>query len=518
MTTAAIYARFSTDRQTDSIDAQVQDCRAFAARRGLEVVEVFEDRAVSGASLAREGFQNLMKAARAHRFQAVIIKDVSRLSRDLGAMWRTVFDELPFLGVAVVDASTGMSSDAPGARTVFGAMGMASDSYLDFVRTKTHDGLRHRAADGFWTGGSIYGFRAVAAGEKKRLEVDDDRAAVVREVFERRARGETCRALADDLNKRGVEPPRTGSKKWAGWGASTVRAMLLNDAYRGVFRWNTRKWVKHPSTGKRVAIPRPEGEHVVTTREDLRIVDEVTWARVAEKFAHPKPGRRVGATGKGLPPNPLVGLARCGCCGGPMVLSGARRKGDRVYRQLRCSVFMNRGSEVCPNRRTLAVNKLVEGVMGDVMFTAFSPENADKLAEETIDFVRKLRAARTDNDAALRRQRDVVQRLVDAIATIGADAALSARYKTEKDRLAELEAEAATTARPLPTVEQVKARVAQMLVRPETMNDDITRRVLQDHVAEIRCIPQQGEGWRILVAFRPLDLPVAVSSSSGGRI
>lgn len=41
MTNAVIYARFSSDKQTeDSIEAQVRACREYAARNGLSIVEV----------------------------------------------------------------------------------------------------------------------------------------------------------------------------------------------------------------------------------------------------------------------------------------------------------------------------------------------------------------------------------------------------------------------------------------------------------------------------------------------
>lgn len=45
---AVIYARFSSDRQTeDSIAAQERACREYAAARGLDVVRVYADEAIS---------------------------------------------------------------------------------------------------------------------------------------------------------------------------------------------------------------------------------------------------------------------------------------------------------------------------------------------------------------------------------------------------------------------------------------------------------------------------------------
>lgn len=52
MKKAAIYARFSTDLQNErSIDDQVRLCRNYALREGMNVVEVYDDRARSGGSI-----------------------------------------------------------------------------------------------------------------------------------------------------------------------------------------------------------------------------------------------------------------------------------------------------------------------------------------------------------------------------------------------------------------------------------------------------------------------------------
>src|SRR4029450_4547305 len=67
---AAIYARYSSDKQNErSVDDQVAHCRVIAERAGYDVVEVYSDRAVSGASiLNRQGFLALMKAASERTF------------------------------------------------------------------------------------------------------------------------------------------------------------------------------------------------------------------------------------------------------------------------------------------------------------------------------------------------------------------------------------------------------------------------------------------------------------------
>src|SRR6185312_8996975 len=83
---AAVYSRFSTDRQNESsIADQVRVCAEYAAGQGWQVVEQFEDQGISGAALGnRPGVLRLQDAAFARRVDAVLVTDFSRLSRSQG--------------------------------------------------------------------------------------------------------------------------------------------------------------------------------------------------------------------------------------------------------------------------------------------------------------------------------------------------------------------------------------------------------------------------------------------------
>ena len=83
MTRAVIYARYSSDNQREaSIDDQVRLCRAYADRQGWRVTEVYDDRAISGASLLRPGYQSMMARARTGEVEVVLAESLDRLSRD----------------------------------------------------------------------------------------------------------------------------------------------------------------------------------------------------------------------------------------------------------------------------------------------------------------------------------------------------------------------------------------------------------------------------------------------------
>ena len=88
---AALDPRFSTDLQHDaSIEDQVRSCRAFAAKQGIEVVELYSDRAVSGASVMHSGIQKMLRDAQTGHFDIIVSEAMDRLSRsqsDIGAIF-----------------------------------------------------------------------------------------------------------------------------------------------------------------------------------------------------------------------------------------------------------------------------------------------------------------------------------------------------------------------------------------------------------------------------------------------
>jgi site-specific DNA recombinase len=138
MIRAAIYARFSSDRQNDrSVDDQIASCRELCAREGFTVVLTFCDREISGASTVnRPGFQDLMRAAEALRFDVIVAEDVDRISRDQGD-WHTARKRLDFLGIAIHTAS-GKVGKLDGALRLGGTGGAAAHRPAGASRTDRH--------------------------------------------------------------------------------------------------------------------------------------------------------------------------------------------------------------------------------------------------------------------------------------------------------------------------------------------------------------------------------------------
>lgn len=70
---AVIYARYSSENQREaSIEDQLRICKERVVREGWELLQVFQDRALSGSSALRPGYQALLAGAREGAFDVVL--------------------------------------------------------------------------------------------------------------------------------------------------------------------------------------------------------------------------------------------------------------------------------------------------------------------------------------------------------------------------------------------------------------------------------------------------------------
>lgn len=391
--TAAIYARVSNDEEgkSDSVPVQLTECRAFATQQGLTVVAEFSDDGISGYARGnRPGFLSLMRAIAAREFDAVVFRDVDRIARgpDLPVICREVeFAQVLLLGMDKTD-----SRDAS-FRMRVGLSAIMSSEMIEKVRVLTRLALRARAKDGHHTGGRAFGYRSVPVDpakpdERKRLVIDEVSAAVVREIFARYARGETMKAIAEDLNARKV--PSAGAawkrevrRKDGRWLVSALHAILHNEIYMGRMAYGRRQFVKNPTTGKRVAREVRRSEWIVNDMPQLAIVERELWDRVQARL-----GANVGAAqSRAKPTYVLSGLLICGECGGKMTATGTKGKGAKGASKYHCSTNHGGGKSACPNTLSVPI-ELAERLILEPMFKRLSPQVTDAAAAAALKQVK----------------------------------------------------------------------------------------------------------------------------------
>ncbi len=437
---------------------------------------IFKDAAVSGASLARPAFERLMSLVNAKppKVDAIVVEDISRVSRDF-ADAAHLFRQLQYLEIPLIGVGDGVDTAARGAKITFAMKSLVSDLYLEDLRDKTLRGLEGRALLGMSTGGLPLGYRSIPETDTygrvvgHRIEVEANGADVVRRIFRLYLDGRSLEAIARLLNDEHVPPPRAQTRhRRKGWVASTIRAMLHNDAYVGTWRYKRQQWVKVPGTNIRRPRKRDESEVICATYPDRRIVDETTWSETRARLAAV---RRCYVRDEGASPARamsnkqntwlLSGLLRCGSCGAAMTIHAGTSA--RYYR---CSDAKKRGT--CPNRLALREDVARRCILGALAERFRTPAAIRFLRQELVD---RLATLSRDATAEVRERTERLQRTEQRIAGLVTFIADGDRSEYVRKALHDLEAQAKTERA---AIAGLRATSAKPIVLPSP--DEILRR------------------------------------------
>lgn len=318
---AAIYARYSSDKQREtSIDDQIRRCQELAQRHNLDVPHelVFFDEALSGTDKhlnKREGYKALMSAWDAGQFKMLLVDEVSRLARD-GLELAQLKHRLQTTPVRLI-TTDGIDTRQPNWELVFGLQSIVSEQTVRDTQHRVVRGMVGQLERGYMVATPPFGYQL-----DRKLTVDGDRvgthwrideqeAAIVREIYALRRQGKSFNAISRMLNERGI-PIRRKPRKSAGyWRPGSLANLLKNPIYRGEFVWNDSVNVrlKANKTGRTLT-------PLHFQRPQLRIVDDETWFDCNNK-THSRSGYGGGK-------HPLAGLFECGACGAMLTVSSGR--------------------------------------------------------------------------------------------------------------------------------------------------------------------------------------------------
>lgn len=523
---AAIYTRYSSDNQSDrSTDDQIALVKRFAEREGLDVGDrIYSDEEISAATPTelRQHAKRMIDDAMAGEFDVLLIEALDRGWRDIVDQER-IIRRLEHRGIRIVGVSDGYDSRHEDRELQRGVRGLFNQNYLRDLAKKVHRGLTGQFDRGLFAGGMSYGYRSIEVDGGRRLEINRDEAKWIVWIFEQYAAGISTRAIAHELNRRGVPSPRGST--WvqsAIYGSPAKGTGILNNRlYVGRYIWNRSKFVKNPDTGKRRRIERPRDEWKIAAREDLRIVSNALWAAARDRIG--APGCRGGGRGAGRRPvSALGGILRCGECGGAVVVVSADKYG--------CAAHKDRGPTVCSGvyvRRDATQNRLLSALRDELL----SPASLAYVQTE-IKRLRSSRAAAIDNGqaaaktrlAALERE---INNLVDAIAAAGWSKALQdrlAKAEQERDRVRQAAQLSAQPNQP-DAIQNVLAKYKTLLADlPGAIKrkPDQARAALQQIFGQIRLVKRGGHVYAEMTSPAERILLAAAggvdNSGSGGAI
>jgi DNA invertase Pin-like site-specific DNA recombinase len=144
-TTACIYARVSTVEQSATM--QLEELRAFAAKRGWNVVEEYIDSGICGSKESRPALNRLLVDAKRRKFSAVLVYRYDRFARSLRQLVNALC-EFEALGIHFVSLHEGVDTSTPNDRLVFGIFASIAEFERELIRTRVRSGLAAARARG----------------------------------------------------------------------------------------------------------------------------------------------------------------------------------------------------------------------------------------------------------------------------------------------------------------------------------------------------------------------------------
>ena len=238
----AIYTRKSTEYNLElafnSLDAQREACEAYIksqAHEGWRLISGrYDDGAFSGASLDRPALQQLLADVRASKIDIVLVYKVDRLTRSL-ADFAKLIELFDTHGVSFVSVTQSFNTSSSMGRLTLNVLLSFAQFERELIGERVRDKIAASKRKGIWVGGPVpLGYATV---DKKILVVPAE-AEAVRTIFARYLELGSIRALAEDLDRRGIcsKPRRLSNGRTIGGGRFGVGALaylLKNRFYIG---------------------------------------------------------------------------------------------------------------------------------------------------------------------------------------------------------------------------------------------------------------------------------------------
>ncbi len=397
--TAFLYERLSRDDNLEgesySIGNQKKLLTKVAKEKGYTNLVHFLDDGISGVTMDRPGFNDMMEQLAAGRAAAVFVKDLSRLGRnyiEVGRLTEEFFPEHDIRLVAVsdnIDTAEGENELAP-IRNLF------NEWYARDISKKRRISNKIKGNAGEPMGQPPYGY-IKDPDNPKRWIVDDEAAQVVRRIYSMTLEGYGTEQIAAQLEKdeiltpraywlkKGIKRPGKGKQQPATkWNSSTVTKILSLQEYCGDIL-NFKTYSKSYKNKKRLENDRENWVIFKDVHEP--IIERAVFEQVQQKRGKIRKRR----TNEGEH-NMFSGLLVCADCG--CNLHFHFNQGNPEIKYFNCSNYKgNRGS--CTSTHYVRVDFLEQVVLGEIRrLTKFASLYEDEFLKAVIGHSQQ--AAETD--------------------------------------------------------------------------------------------------------------------------
>ena len=355
---AAIYVRLSVeDTHSGSVSIETQQLiiqRFLDCNPDISIYKTYIDNGCSGTTFNRESFQQMIADIDAGLVNCVIVKDLSRLGRnviDTGYYIEQYFRSRHIRFIAVnEDYDTATPEDSYTGLTI-PLRNLVSEAYALDIGKKIRASERQFMKDGKFVGSrSPYGYLK-SPEDCHQLVIDPVAAEVVRQIFTWASEGIAISAIVRRLNDSGTPPPshykrsvgENNSEKFLGheyWQCWTIRKILHSEVYTGKLVQGRTRIVNH------IRLNTPPEEYFIVQNTHEAIVSQELYDAVQVILANTsqKTSQRTVST---YTPYILKGKIRCAVCGSSL----NRRRSERKTgpdRYAYCCPSKDTKRDLCP--------------------------------------------------------------------------------------------------------------------------------------------------------------------------
>ena len=141
MKNAVVYARYSSERQTEqSIESQLRVCNEYAQRNGLNIIDSYIDKAMTGTNDNRPAFQKMLSdAEKSNAFEIVLVYAIDRFGRNSIEI-AVNKQKLKKNGKTLISATQRTSENIDGTKNLDGIL--LENVYIGFERLNGHNKLK----------------------------------------------------------------------------------------------------------------------------------------------------------------------------------------------------------------------------------------------------------------------------------------------------------------------------------------------------------------------------------------
>lgn len=399
MKTAVIYARYSSDRQTEqSIEGQLHVCEDFAKRNDILILDTYIDRAISGTHDMRENFQRMLKDSDNKAWDYVLVYKLDRFSRNKYEM-AIHRKHLKDNGINILSAVENIPETPEGTLLESLLEGM-NQYYSEELSQKTKRGMNETRLKGNFIGGTVnFGYERDGA----KLKVNPDEAEIVVRMFTDYVNGKKVSQIVRELNEQGIK------NKGNMFVNSTIHNILRQEKYTGIYRVNGEVYDKIYPPILDKDIYELARQKIEKNKHGCRKVDHVVFLLKNKVF--------------------------CGYCGRKLYTFSAKTNGQPL-RYYKCRDTNERHTDKCICKTIR--KEFLEDVIDKAILKLFAtPNNISMFADKVFDVHKKRVTA--DNSFNLLNQ-DLAS-IIKSISNIMSAIEKGIFTETTKSRLEELEKE-----------------------------------------------------------------------------